>query len=158
MSSPIYLHLTNSGGAQLKSGVGDRRNAKLNDLIEILALDHTVEIPTNLQTGAITGKRIHRPLKITKRVDGSTAELYKALTTGETLQKAELRFHKQDATGQDEQYFTVTLKGVVVSQIRAWSPSILEEEHGQHEAMEDVSFSYKEITWSHGTKMAEDKW
>ncbi|WP_131817610.1 Hcp family type VI secretion system effector, partial [Photorhabdus australis] len=76
MAIPAYLWLKDDGGADIKGSV-DVQNREGS--IEIVALEHALHIPTDNNTGKLTGTRVHAPLVFTKEVDSSTPYLYKAV-------------------------------------------------------------------------------
>ncbi|STW38891.1 type VI secretion system effector [Klebsiella pneumoniae] len=51
----------------------------------MVAQEHNLYIPTDNNTGKLTGTRIHTPFLFTKEIDSSSPYLYKAVTTGQTL-------------------------------------------------------------------------
>lgn len=59
MSNPAYLWLEDANGSPLvgSSLIADRIGA-----IEIKSLTHNVNIPTDGNTGRLTGSRIHAPI------------------------------------------------------------------------------------------------
>ena len=86
------------------------------DTILVQAVDHSIAIPRDTQTGLPTGKRVHHPMKITKMYDKSSPKLYQALVTGErleTLRQADAIFLQElEAAGwydQVAQAFAVLL-------------------------------------------------
>ncbi|WP_146673432.1 Hcp family type VI secretion system effector, partial [Salmonella enterica] len=76
------------GGANIKGSVDvrDREGS-----IEVIAFGHGLNIPTDNNTGKITGTRIHAPLVFEKEFDSSSPYLYKAVATGQTLDSAEFK-------------------------------------------------------------------
>jgi type VI secretion system secreted protein Hcp len=82
MAIPVYLWLKDDGGADIKGSVDvqDREGS-----IEVVAQEHNLYIPTDNNTGKLTGTRIHTPFLFTKEIDSSSPYLYKAVTTGQTL-------------------------------------------------------------------------
>jgi type VI secretion system secreted protein Hcp len=88
MAIPVYLWLKD-GGADIKGSVDvqDREGS-----IEVVAQEHNLYIPTDNNTGKLTGTRIHTPFLFTKEID-SSSPLYKAVTTGQTLKSAEFKWY-----------------------------------------------------------------
>ncbi len=78
MAIPVYLWLKDDGGADIKGSVDvqDREGS-----IEVVAQEHNLYIPTDNNTGKLTGTRIHTPFLFTKEIDSSSPYLYKAVTT-----------------------------------------------------------------------------
>lgn len=76
MAIPVYLWLKDDGGADIKGSVDvqDRDGS-----IEVVAQEHNLYIPTDNNTGKLTGTRIHTPFLFTKEIDSSSPYLYKAV-------------------------------------------------------------------------------
>ena len=74
MAIPVYLWLKDDGGADIKGSVDvqDREGS-----IEVVARGHNLYIPTDNNTGKLTGTRIHTPFLFTKEIDSSSPYLYK---------------------------------------------------------------------------------
>ncbi|VTN09812.1 Secreted protein hcp [Raoultella terrigena] len=106
MAIPVYLWLKDDGGADIKGSVDvkDREGS-----IEVVAQEHNLYIPTDNNTGKLTGTRIHTPFLFTKEIDSSSPYLYKAVTTGQTLKSAEFRWYKINDAGQEVEYFNTKL-------------------------------------------------
>ena len=87
MAIPAYLWLKDDSGANIKGSVDvkDREGS-----IEITSLFNSVEIPTDNNTGKITGTRQLHPYAFLKEIDSSSVYLYQAVTTGKVLKSASL--------------------------------------------------------------------
>ncbi len=109
MAIPVYLWLKDDGGADIKGSVDvkDREGS-----IEVVAQEHKLYIPTDNNTGKLTGTRIHTPFLFTKEIDSSSPYLYKAVTTGQTLKSAEFKWYKINDAGQEVEYFNTKLENV----------------------------------------------
>ena len=66
MAIPVYLWLKDDGGADIKGSVDvqDREGS-----IEVVAQEHNLYIPTDNNTGKLTGTRIHTPFLFTKEIE-----------------------------------------------------------------------------------------
>jgi type VI secretion system secreted protein Hcp len=118
------------------------------DSILTQALDWSIDIPRDPQTGQTSGKRIHQPYKITKYYDKSSPKLYRALCSGEQLEEVCCKFYRISAKGMEEHYFTHKLCDAIIVNIRAWVPECLDPALGYLKHMEDVSFTYRKIIWT----------
>ena len=98
MAIPGNLWLYDDGGALIKGGC-DVQEREFS--IEFKGFHHNLSAPTDNLTGKPTGKRIHSPLLIVKEFDYSSPYLYKAVATGQALQKAECKFYKINDAGQE---------------------------------------------------------
>lgn len=141
MAIPAYLWLKDDGGADIKGSVDVQGR---EGSIEVVALDHDVYIPTDNNTGKLTGTRTHKPFTFTKEIDASSPYLYKAVTTGQTLKTAEFKFYRINDAGQEVEYFNITLDNVklvrvapLMHDIRILQRSITTER---------IEFRYEKIT------------
>ncbi|RXY23228.1 type VI secretion system tube protein Hcp, partial [Klebsiella pneumoniae] len=77
MAIPVYLWLKDVGGAELKGSVDvqDREGR-----IEVVAQEHNLYIPTDNNTGRLTGTRIHTPFLFSNEIDSSSPYLYMEFT------------------------------------------------------------------------------
>ena len=107
MAIPAHLWLKDDGGALIKGScdVMDREGS-----VEIIGFGHGLHIPTDNNTGKITGTRIHAPMVLEKEFDSSTPYLYKAVATGQSLKSAEIKCYKINDSGQEVEYFNIFLK------------------------------------------------
>ncbi len=83
MSNPAYLWLTDENGSPIVGGccVLGREGS-----IEIKSLSHHMTIPTDSNTGKLTGTRLHTPMLLQKEFDRVTPVLYRAIRPGLYLQ------------------------------------------------------------------------
>lgn len=63
MAIPVYLWLQDDGGADIKGSVDVQ---KREGSIEVLSQDHSLYIPTDNNTGKLTGTRVHTPFLFSK--------------------------------------------------------------------------------------------
>lgn len=127
----------------------------------IYQLDHKIHIPRDPQTGLATGKRIHSPLKIVKEIDQASPLIYQALVQGKKVE-AELLFYRVSPAGDgtEEHYFTIKIENGIVVEVKPYYPMAFLKENEPYRHMEEVSFTYSKITWTHhaeGTE-SEDDW
>lgn len=111
MAIPAYLWLKDDGGAGIKGSVDvtGRENS-----IEVLSFTHGLHIPTDGNTGKLTGTRIHGAFTIGEEFDRSSTYLYKAVATGQTLKSAELKWYTINDAGQEVEYFNMLLECVKI--------------------------------------------
>jgi len=145
MPMPCYLSLKGNKQGDIKGSIKIKGH---EDTILIQAVNHTIEIPSNSQTGLPAGKRVHFPMTLTKEVDRSSPLLFQALTSGEIMSTVKLQYYRISPKGTEEKYYTVTLTNAMLTSIRAWMPNCLEQANKQMGHMEDVSFTYEKISWT----------
>ncbi|MBV8041918.1 Hcp family type VI secretion system effector [Pluralibacter sp.] len=155
MAIPSHLWLKDDGGALIK-GSSDVMNREGS--IEIIGFGHGLHIPTDNNTGRITGTRIHAPMVIEKEFDSSTPYLYKAVATGQSLQSAEIKWYRINDAGQEVEYFNMLLEGVKIVSVIPVMYNTKTVEKCNH--MERVEFRYERITWKYcdGNIQYTDAW
>jgi type VI secretion system secreted protein Hcp len=165
MPTPIYMTVEGvtqgdiSAGAMSPDSVGTVYQEDHEDEIQVLAVEHNIIIPRDIQSGQPSGPRMHNPIKITKRVDKSSPLLYQALVTGESL-TCSIEWYRTGEDGTQEPYFIQEIEGAAVVDIKAYSPNIQDPANGPYGHLEEVSFSYSTITWTHepGGTEGSDSW
>ena len=166
MPTPAYLSIEGSTQGAITSGaftadsVGNVYQEGHEDEILVEAFGHNVTVPTDPQSGQPTGQRVHKPLTVTKVFDKSSPLLYQALTTGEKLTKCELKWYRTSPEGTQQHYFTIQLEDAIITDIQARMPNCQDPAMSHFTHLEDVSFSYRKIVWTHevaGTS-AQDDW
>jgi len=166
MPTPAYLSIAGSTqgniteGAFTEDSVGNIYQEGHENEILVEAFSHTVTVPTDPQSGQPTGQRVHQPLTITKVFDKSSPMLYKALTTGERLPTCELKWYRTSKTGTQEHYFTIKLEDAIITNITGRMPNCQDPNQAHFTQLEDVSFSYRKIAWTHeiASTSGEDDW
>ena len=157
MPMPIHLMLTGVKQGKIE---GSCTITGREGTILIEAVEHVVEIPRSPQTGLPTGKRVHKPLTVTKMIDKSSPKLFQALCSGEQLTEVELDWYRINPQGSEEKYYTIKLSNAIITAVRTWMPNCLDKNFESYEHMEDVSFTYEKIVWTwvpDGIE-AEDSW
>ena len=104
---PMPIHLTLKGQKQGEIKGGCTQKGREGSII-IFAFDHDIMSPRDIATGLPTGKRQHRPVKITKEIDKSSPLLYTVLCTNENLTEVIFKFWKPSAAGTEKQYYTIS--------------------------------------------------
>ncbi len=157
MAIPVYLWLKDDGGADIKGSVDvqDREGS-----IEVVAQEHNLYIPTDNNTGKLTGTRIHTPFLFTKEIDSSSPYLYKAVTTGQTLKSAEFKWYRIDDAGQEVEYFNTKLENVKVVKVNPLMHDIENPAYEKHNHLEQIELRYEKITWTYkdGNIIHSDSW
>jgi type VI secretion system secreted protein Hcp len=168
MATPSYMSVigTKQGlitkDALTAQSVGNIYQEAQKDECLVQAFSHEVNIPYDPQSGQPTGKRVHRPLIITKIFDKSSPQLLQALCTGEVLTSVVIRWFRQahGNSGGSEHYYTTKLEGAIIVQIKDYMHNCQESATSYFTHMEDVHFTYRKITWEHITAntMGFDDW
>jgi type VI secretion system secreted protein Hcp len=157
MAIPVYLWLQDDGGAEIKGSVDVYMR---EGSIEVIALEHSLYIPTDNNTGKLTGTRVHAPLQFTKEIDASSPYLYKAVTSGQTLQSAEFTWFCIDCAGDEVEYFNTLLENVKVVKVAPKMHDVKDPTKEMHNHLEQVELRYEKITWTYkdGNIIYSDSW
>jgi type VI secretion system secreted protein Hcp len=161
----FYITIEGSKQGLFKSSFDGRNEkgapaARKHRIAGIKYLSETTS-PRDAATGLASGKRIHKPITITKQWDAASPQLFQALVENETLKSVLFEFVKTNPNGTEEIYHTVTLKNAAVSNIRSYLDltDTSGDPYDAHE-LEDVSFVFEkiEIENREGKTAASDDW
>ncbi|MFK8330595.1 Hcp family type VI secretion system effector [Pseudomonas sp. BJa5] len=157
MAIPLYLWLQDDGGAEIKGSVNVQNRV---GSIEVVAQSHDIYIPTDNNTGKLTGARIHTPFLFTKEIDAASPYLYKAVSTGQTLKSAEFKWYCIDDAGQEVEYFNTRLENVKVVKVAPKMHDIKDPTKEKHNHLEDIELRYEKIIWTYkdGNIVHSDAW
>jgi len=161
MPEPAYMKIVGktqddiSEGANTAESMGNDYQEEFEDEIIVQAFEHTIHRPTNPQTGQPSGPAVHSPITITKIFDKSSPQLYLAMVTGERLEECEIRFFRTTDEGEKEHYFTISLEDATIVDIKAVMPNAQDPKNASFTHMEEVSFSYNKIVWTHEVASTE---
>ena len=157
MALNAYLKLTGDTQGEVK---GSCTQAGREDSMEIIGVSHEVTSPRDAASGLPTGKRVHKPLTVTKAIDKATPLLMNLLTNNENISSWKIQYWRPSRAGKEEQHYTVELVNASVSSIRVEQLNNKYPENMKHEVREHISFTYQKIiwTWEDGGITAEDDW
>lgn len=155
MAIPAYLWLKDDGGADIKGSVDVQHR---EGSIEVLSFMHGLSIPVDPHTGKLTGTCVHSALEFEKEFDSSSPYLYKAVSSGQTLRSAEIKWYRINHAGQEEEYFNMFIEGVKVVSVNPLMHNIKSIENMNH--LESVTLRYEKITWKYcdGNIQHSDSW
>lgn len=151
-----YLRIESDNGPIEGSAIEVGQEGK----IEVWAVNHEIAIETNVGSGQATGRRQHRPLRITKPLDKASPLLMDALVNNRNLLDVELQMYRTDDTGAEEHYYTIVLQDATVSNMRVEMLNNRYNENAAQDPREHVSFVYSKIqvTYVPDGISAEDDW
>ena len=157
MAIPAYMWIKDDQGSEIEGSVSiaDREGS-----IEVLHFDHELRIPTDGDTGSLTGTRKHEPFVFTKGFDSASPYLYKACSNGQTLKELVLRWSRIDDTGTEKEYFRHTLKDVKITSVKPVMHNVKDIDKESYPHLEEVSARYAAITWTYvdGNIEFSDSW
>lgn len=153
MSNPAYLWLTDENGSPI---IGSCLVTGRVGAIELKAVTHHLSIPVDVNTGALTGTRVHSPVTIQKDFDKTTPILCKALSEGQTLKSAIIKMYQIIDAGVETEYFNIILENVKITGI---TPNLFPGS-GTGTHCETIQLRYEAITWKHcdGNIIYKDAW
>jgi type VI secretion system secreted protein Hcp len=165
MANPIHLYLKKLEGEAGKDTIGITgpwTGESRKDSIEIISLDHSVELPTDQHSGKLTGTRIHKPIRFAKEIDVASPYLNKAVCKGETIGVAEFDFYQtlQEGAGVEVLFYKIRLQKVKIVKVASKMHDIKDPANAQYKHMEEVEMRYEKITWEivDGTHKHTDEW
>ncbi|MGA2506758.1 MAG: Hcp family type VI secretion system effector [Chitinispirillaceae bacterium] len=157
MPIPANMWLTDDGGKAIEGSVDVAGREKS---IEIHEFEHEVRIPTDPDTGKLTGTRKHEAIRLVKAFDSSSPYLYKAVCEGQTLNKVEIKWYRIDDTGTETEYFNHKLEGVKICSVKPIMYNVKDPSKERYVHLEEVQMRYQKITWTYcdGNLQASDSW
>jgi type VI secretion system secreted protein Hcp len=137
-------------GAKQGAVTGGVAAASFTGQIQVNTVDFGVGSPADVSTGLTTGKRVARPITITKPFDRSSPLLHQSCTTNESL-TVDISYVVE---GQGHKpYATVSLTNAMIRDFNL-------EASFTGSAVETISFTYTKIefTWTEGGIVSTDDW
>jgi type VI secretion system secreted protein Hcp len=104
----------------------------------VLAYSYELVSPRDPASGQATGKRIHKPIKITKELGSNSPQYLDALSTNEVITSVVINFFKTERNGSTVNYYRVTLTDASLADISQHSIS-------GGAVTEDYSFTFRKI-------------
>jgi type VI secretion system secreted protein Hcp len=157
MAIPAYLWLTDDQGNKIDGSV---KVSGREGSIELIEYSHMIYIPTDNDTGELTGTRKHSAVAFAKAFDASSPYLFKACCNGQKLQKAIIRWYNVNDSGQEVEYYQHFLEAV---KINSFSPAMGNVKNPGMEKIphiEHVAMRYEKITHTFldGNVSHSDSW
>jgi len=158
MPLPFYMSITGSTQGNITQRVGEQEGHE--DEVLCQAVEHVVQVPADAESGMPTGKRVHRPMIITKNVDRSSPLLYSAMVNNERLTRVTIKHYRIVPSGTLQNHFTVKLENAAINFIKASAPNYLDPAKEQFTYTEEVHFVYQTIiwVWEDGGIECQDEW
>jgi len=157
MALNAYLKIKAQKQGEVKGSVTQKgREGK----IMVIAVSHEIVSPRDHASGLPTGKRMHKPMVITKELDKSTPLLYNILVNNENITEWELQFWQPSSTGAEKQHFTIKLTNANIASISFRLANNKHPDLMKFAEYEEIAFTYQKInwTWVDGGISAEDDW
>ncbi len=162
MALNAYLTLKGQKSGAIKGSVTQKGR---EGTIQVIAVSHEIISPRDPASGLPTGKRMHKPLVITKELDKSSPLLYNLIVTNENISDFELKFYASQlkasaGIGQEINQYTIKLTNANVASINFKMLNNRNPDLMKYPEFEEVAFTYQKIewTWTDGGIMAVDDW
>ena len=157
MALNAYLRLKGQKSGEINGSAG--KKGRIGS-IAVIACDHQVVSPRDMQSGLPTGQRQNHPLVITKEVDAASPLLWNILCTNENISEWELRFWQPAPGGTKTQYFTIILSNANIAGMRLTMPDNKAKDSASLNEREVITFTYQKIEWRYedGAITAGDDW
>jgi type VI secretion system secreted protein Hcp len=162
MPTPAYMTIKGNtqglitAGALTRESVGNGWQLGREDQILVQALSHGIVVPG----GAQSGRRMHKPLIITKVIDKSSPLINNALCSGEVLSTCRVEWYRTSDHGTQEHFYTMELKDAVIIGAEVLMPHCQDLDKAHLTQLERVHFSCRAISWRHeiSKTMGFDEW
>jgi type VI secretion system secreted protein Hcp len=162
MALNAYLTLTGQKQGAIKGSVTQKgREGK----IMVIAVSHEIISPRDPASGLPTGKRMHKPLVITKELDKASPLMQNLLVNNENISAFELQFWTPQisaatGTGMEKQHYTIKLTNANVASIAFRMANNKHPDLMKFSEYEEIAFTYQKIewTWNEGGITATDDW
>ena len=133
--------------------------------IGVIAVDHDIISPRDLASGLPTGRKQHRPIKVTVELDRATPLIYNALVNNENLPEVTLDFWSPQlkgvsGVGSEVQHYSIKLTNASISEVHFNMANIRNPDLVKNPETIDISFTYQKIEWiwKDGGIIATDDW
>ncbi len=157
MAYEFYVSIEGSKQGKFK---GESKRKAHKDKIVGLQFDYSVDVPHEAGSGMATGKRKHSPVKLVKRWDAATIQIFQACVTGETLKSVLFEFVRAGPKGTESLFYTVKLTNARIVSIRQMAGIPREGVDSDSHELEEVSFTFQkiELQYTSGGLIAIDDW
>lgn len=128
--------------------------------VEIIEMDHLVDIPVDPRDASATGARQHHGMKLVANIDKATSQLMQCVCTSKEVPTVKIEFYRLDKDGNQVLYYTITMNNVRVISARTWFPNTNEPKNGPFKDMMDYELRYDKIEWNYadGNLSFADEW
>jgi type VI secretion system secreted protein Hcp len=143
-------------GAKQGAFKGEVVSVVHKDAILVRDFSYEVESPRDPASGLPTGKRMHKPVTISKIWGAASPQLLNALATNENLTTVTIEFYETSTTGTEELASTLKLTNATISDIKQDYAVTSVGELPQNSQVVSFTFQKIEITDKSGTTYSDD--
>jgi type VI secretion system secreted protein Hcp len=162
MALNAYLKLKGQKQGDINGSVTQKGR---ENSIMVIAVSHEIISPRDPASGLPTGKRMHKPIVITKELDKSSPLLYNALVNNENIPTWKLQFwtpqlKAAQGVGTEFQHYTIELLNANIASIAFRMLNNKNPDLMRYAEYEEIAFTYQKITWTwtEGGITASDDW
>lgn len=165
MPTPCYLSLEGATQGNITAdaftadSVGNVYVEGHENEMLIQQVNHAITVPTDPQSGQPTGQRVHYPLTVVTALNKATPLILNAVTTGEKITKAELKWYRTSIEGKQEHFFTYILDDAVITSLEVGMPHAQDSSSSEYTQLVSINLTYRKITLEHdvaGTSGSDD--
>jgi type VI secretion system secreted protein Hcp len=162
MALNAYLKLKGQKQGDINGSVTQKGR---ENSIMVIAVSHEIISPRDPASGLPTGKRMHKPVVITKELDKASPLLYNALVNNENIPTWKLQFWTPQlraaaGVGAEVQHYTIELMNANIASIAFRMLNNKNPDLMRYAEYEEIAFTYQKITWTwtEGGITASDDW
>lgn len=157
MASPAYVWIVDDENNEVK---GDCNVEGREGSVEVFQFQYGVSMPVDKFNGSTNGTRQHDTVEMTKPFDPTSPVLFKAACDGKTLKSITVKWYRINENGNEEEYFTHTLKNVKVVSYQQQLKHTKDQKNNDHVHEDVVKFRFEELTMKHhdGNIEHSDTW
>jgi type VI secretion system Hcp family effector len=165
MAFAAYLTVKNQGnnitaGASGPNSIGQaaptvspmpktQGGVELTDTATVLKFLSDLQIPTLAGAGVISSGRIYQPVVITKHIDSMSPQFWQALAVNTVFDSFTLDIFRDSPTSANaKSFYTIEWDTVTIVEAKQYSPLVLDPSLIWMPYLEDISFTFKKVTWN----------
>ncbi|MCY0858671.1 type VI secretion system tube protein TssD [Cupriavidus sp. D39] len=146
MGLPVYVEIETAEGKKI---AGECTEAEHKDWIFGFGFSSGVSIPTDPNSGKVTGSRVHMPFEFAKPVDKSSPILFQAMCKGGLLKKVVVDLMQKDQSGNEVNFYRYTFSEAQIVAMTAESPDIRDVGQQFVACHEKVRIRYRKVQVEH---------
>jgi type VI secretion system secreted protein Hcp len=140
-----FMRIKSKAGGDIKGGATQKGR---EGMIVVDGIDHNVVVPVDVSSGLASGRRVHKPIVITKAVDKSSPALHQAIAQNEILSEVTIQFFEVGKDGVERNHYTIVLKNARITGLRHVMLDNNKPDSARLPAYEELSLVYDTITWT----------
>lgn len=128
--------------------------------VQILSMEHVVEINVDVKDATATGTRRHGAMKLIANIDKATPLLMECVCTSKTIPTVSLQFFNISEEGKEVNYYNINMEKVRVVKAKTWYPNVDDESTKTYKDMMTYELRYDKISWefTDGNLEFTDEW